>query len=83
MANLPPHLLARPITTRTGVVHPSLPVDYPMSNASNPAAPLRTTSDGVRLEIDPTSMLARTRPEIVIPTVIFPPSLYQVGPFQN
>lgn len=77
--NLPPHLLARPIQTRTGVIHPALPVDYPMSRASSPSSPLRTTVDGVRLEITPTATLALNRPEIVIPASISPPSSHSEG----
>ena len=75
VANIHPHLLVRPIQTRTGVIRPALPVDYPMSRASAPSSPLRTTVDGVRLGIAPTSILALTRHEIAIPAAFSPPSL--------
>ena len=79
VSNLPPHLIVRPFRTRTGTVNPPLPGDYPMSDASPLPSPLRTTSDGVRLEITPTAMLALSRPEIVTHTVISPPSSQSGG----
>ena len=58
--------LPNPRITRTGTVHPQLPLD--------PAEPssLRTTADGIRLEITQTSMQMRINPETTIPRPIVP-----------
>ena len=56
--------LPNPRITRTGTVHPQLPVD-PFEPSS-----LLTTTDGIRLEITPTSMQMRSNPETTIPRPI-------------
>ena len=70
-----PRLLTLPARARSGTIHPSLPGDYPTIASSPIPSPLRTTAEGVRLEIAPTAMLALTRPEIAIPTSLPPLSI--------
>ena len=61
---LSPSLLAVPITTRTGIVNPPLPVsDSSSSPHDSSASPLRTTPEGLRLEITPVAMVSRRTPE--------------------
>ena len=69
-----------PLFCRTGVVHPPLPllerpsVSSSSSSASySPPSPLRTTPEGIRLEITPTAMVLRNRPEEEVPVVTDPP----------
>ena len=63
---LPNHLRVPPVITRTGTVHPPLPViDDSSSVSSSPPSPLRTTESGIRLEITPVSMMQQSRPEVV------------------
>ena len=62
ISQLTPNHLAVPITTRTGIVHPPLPVD--VSNQYEvPSSSLRTTPEGIRLEITPAAMVQRLTPE--------------------
>ena len=56
--------------TRTGVVHPPLPVlDRPTSHTETTSSSgLRTTADGIRLEITPAAMIQRrVDPEEFVP----------------
>ena len=67
-----------PRPSRTGVIHP-----LPFARASGfklvvdvvvfSIAPLRTTPEGIRLEITPTAMVLRNRPEEEAPAVTEPP----------
>ena len=56
--------LPSPRATRTGVVNPSLPAE-PFE-----PSPLRTTPEGIRLEITPASMQFRSHPETFVPRPI-------------
>ena len=82
-SQLPPNFLYRSFLSQAGTIrHP--PTDGISDSATpTPATALQTTSDGVRLDIAPTAMLALARPEVVIPTAIPPPSLILAGPFQR
>ena len=59
-------LLPTPRFTRTGVVNPRLP-----DEAFEPTS-LRTTPEGIRLEITPASMQIRNNPETFVPRPIAP-----------
>ena len=64
ISQLSPNLLAVPVVTRTGVVHPVLPqTDASSSSTFSPQSSLRTTPEGIRLEITPVSMVFRSTPE--------------------
>ena len=56
--------LPNPRVTRTGIVNPSLPAE------TFEPSPLRTTPEGIRLEITPASMQFRSYPETFAPRPI-------------
>ena len=66
---LRPELLSPSIPTRTGLVNPPLPkapaIATPIYGVS--PSPLRTTREGIRLEITPVAMVLQTQPENHIP----------------
>ena len=55
-----------PRPTRTGIAHPILPIleDPSSSSSESPPTPLRTTREGIRLEITPISMVRASNPEV-------------------
>ena len=58
---LRPDQLVEPCVTRTGAVNPVLPKANPITSTSygTPPSSLRTTSEGIRLEITPEAMIQR------------------------
>ena len=66
---LRPELMSTPILTRTGLVNPPLP-KAPETNTPThgvASSSLRTTREGIRLEITPVAMVLQTQPENHIP----------------
>ena len=73
-------MMGPPILTRPGTSGPSIPSGDPMSAAYLPPTSIRTTREGVRLEITTASTLALARPEIVTPSAISPSNSPSGGP---
>ena len=66
VTTLSANLLVPPVITRTGTVHPRLPnIDESSTSSESPPTPLRTTREGIRLEITPVAMVQRSQPEVV------------------
>lgn len=67
---LRPDQLAESRVTRTGTVNPPLPKADSISTTTygSPPSSLRTTPEGIRLEITPVSMVLQTQPENHVPS---------------